>query len=311
MAKERRFFGGKQLVGELRIADCGISIQNAFSTIRVSILRNHKPNGVYFQLALLDRSEMTSAEFDLNQTLEQWSSLVHSAPEIIMLVLPDGQITFANRPWLAQDISGNVGHDVLSFIPAEEQSKVYVCLGRTLHYGSLESCEIHLNHRPDDRWFNLRFRRVDPIGGPATADSPRPHRQVILIIRDITESKQAEAMLRGLSARSEEIREDERVRIAREIHDELGQLLTVLKMDLAWLKVKARGGGPVRERVELMDGSVDTMIQTVRRIASELGPPMLRDLGLIPALEWQLNQFQEGRHSLPYRCPADRREDFA
>jgi signal transduction histidine kinase len=99
-------------------------------------------------------------------------------------------------------------------------------------------------------------------------------------------------MLRALSARSEEIRENERARIAREVHDELGQTLTVLKMDLAWLR--KNWGAPsskIEKRVQGMDETLDSLVQKVRQISSELRPPLL-DLGLVPAIEWQLEQFQ-------------------
>ena len=100
-------------------------------------------------------------------------------------------------------------------------------------------------------------------------------------------------MLRALSARSEEIRENERARIAREVHDELGQTLTVLKMDLAWLK--KNWGAPsskIENRVRDMDETLDSLVQKVRQISSELRPPLL-DLGLVPAVEWQLEEFQK------------------
>jgi signal transduction histidine kinase len=97
-----------------------------------------------------------------------------------------------------------------------------------------------------------------------------------------------------LSAHTDQIREDERTRISREIHDELGQSLTVLKMDLAWLKARfSRQQAPLLERANCMDLTLDQLIQSVRRISSELGPPVLLELGLIPAIEWQLEQFEK------------------
>lgn len=124
--------------------------------------------------------------------------------------------------------------------------------------------------------------------------------------RDITERKQAEEQLRRtteeLRALSESIlsaREQEGTRIAREIHDELGSALTSLKWDLEGIDKAistARDQSqllPVRKRIEEMSRLMDTTINVVRRIASELRPSVLDDLGLGEALEWQAQQFQE------------------
>lgn len=103
--------------------------------------------------------------------------------------------------------------------------------------------------------------------------------------------------LRALSAHFQSVREEERSRIAREIHDELGQTLTALRLDLAWLqnKVSSIGGkcnAEVKDLIGEMSELVDSTIQTVRRISTELRPRILDELGLLPALEWQTEEFQ-------------------
>jgi signal transduction histidine kinase len=99
--------------------------------------------------------------------------------------------------------------------------------------------------------------------------------------------------LRALSSYLQYVREEERTRIAREVHDELGQALTGLKLDLSWLATKlARNRPPVQDKVRTMTAHVDETIQTVRRIATELRPGILDSLGLIAAIEWQANEFQ-------------------
>jgi PAS domain S-box-containing protein len=100
----------------------------------------------------------------------------------------------------------------------------------------------------------------------------------------------SEAELRRLSAYLQKVREDERTRVAREIHDELGQQLTGLKMDVAALKRKL--DPTVRPALSELNQAVDGTIQTVRRLASELRPSILDDFGLVAALEAHLNEFE-------------------
>ena len=118
------------------------------------------------------------------------------------------------------------------------------------------------------------------------------------VANDITEQKHAEEALRALSARLHSAREEEGTRIAREIHDELGGILTGLKWDLE--KIDKTLNNPsdgsqlfeVHNRIGSMTGLIETTINTVRRIASELRPGVLDDLGLVAAVEWQIEQFQ-------------------
>jgi PAS domain S-box-containing protein len=123
--------------------------------------------------------------------------------------------------------------------------------------------------------------------------------------QDITERKQAEEQLksfneklRALSASIRSAREEEGTRIAREIHDELGSTLTSLKWEMEWLdKIFMEAENQpqsllLREKIASMMKLTDTVINTVRRIASELRPSILDDLGLAEAIEWQAQQFQ-------------------
>jgi PAS domain S-box-containing protein len=105
------------------------------------------------------------------------------------------------------------------------------------------------------------------------------------------EQRQLEEQLRALSGHVESVREDERTGIAREIHDVLGQALTALKMDLALVARKSSGDS--LERIRGMSKATDEIIQQVRRISAELRPGVLDDLGLLAALEWQAQDFEQ------------------
>jgi len=120
-------------------------------------------------------------------------------------------------------------------------------------------------------------------------------------IIDITERKKAQDELkqsyesiRYLTDHLQNIREQERIHIAREIHDELGQQLTVLKMDISWLNKKiADADSSVKQKLKNLTEMLNGTVKTVRRISSELRPSLLDDLGLIAAMEWQLKEFED------------------
>jgi PAS domain S-box-containing protein len=121
------------------------------------------------------------------------------------------------------------------------------------------------------------------------------------IVRDITDRKKVEddlkesyEQLRNLSEHLQSIREEERTNIAREIHDELGQALTALKMDISMISNKLYPDHkPLVEKTGLMLKRIDETIQTVKKICTELRPTVLDHFGLSAAIEWQAEDFQK------------------
>jgi PAS domain S-box-containing protein len=106
--------------------------------------------------------------------------------------------------------------------------------------------------------------------------------------------RSAHEQLRHLASHLRDAREQERKRVAREIHDELGQSLTALKFDISRLARQLPEGEPVlRERVAAMAALIDGSIHTVQRVSTELRPGLLDDLGLAAAIEWQVEEFAE------------------
>ncbi len=120
-----------------------------------------------------------------------------------------------------------------------------------------------------------------------------------VILRDITERHRANQQLlesnrqlRELSAALQSVREKERAHIARELHDELGQQLTGLKMELSWLGAHLAGkGDDLAAKAESMKHQIETTIKSVRRISTDLRPALLDDLGLCAAIEWLAADF--------------------
>jgi signal transduction histidine kinase len=107
---------------------------------------------------------------------------------------------------------------------------------------------------------------------------------------------------RALASHLQTVREEERARIARELHDELGQMLTALKIDVTWLRNRcpACATTDVAPKLADMSGLIDATIAAARRISADLRPTMLDDLGLKAAVEWLLEEF--GKRNPEIRC---------
>lgn len=167
--------------------------------------------------------------------------------------------------------------------------------------------------------FDLEFRTLRPSGeerylrarGEIGRDEQGAPVAMTGTLLDFTERKQVElslersrATLRELAAHLQSVREEERTAIAREIHDEMGQVLTAMKIDLVRLRsrLKDRKDGAANELVASMLRSVDDAIVTVQRIMAELRPSILDDLGLAAAIEWQTRQFE---HRTGIACAVD------
>lgn len=123
----------------------------------------------------------------------------------------------------------------------------------------------------------------------------------LCMIEDISEHKQLVRNLQDLTAHLQNIREEERTRIAREIHDVLGATLTVLKMDLDWLSKKVVEN-PMHERIISLHELAGEAIETARRVSLNLRPNVLDNLGLYGAIEWLIREFEQ---RLDIKCQLD------
>ncbi len=126
---------------------------------------------------------------------------------------------------------------------------------------------------------------------------------MIQVATDVTERKTAELQLaesreqlRALAGRLQAVREEERKELSRDIHDELGQVLTGLKMELAWMRSRLNDRGPVArkallEKIAVLGSHIDSSADCIRKLCAQLRPGILDDLGLEAAVEWQAREF--------------------
>ena len=150
------------------------------------------------------------------------------------------------------------------------------------------------------KWYELPFAIVLLVTTSITlfalvvaVTSRRLERADILRQQAEEELLASRERLRELSTYTQVMQEEERVRIAREVHDELGQSLTALKMDVSMLRKQVPATEDIERRMHSMMELVNGTIQSVQRISSELRPSVLDDLGLAAAIEWQAREFEK------------------
>jgi two-component system, NarL family, sensor histidine kinase UhpB len=264
-------------------------------TSRVDPLKNAAGEIVGTVGFAVDMTEKQRAETALRESESRLRTIIASEPECVKVVDPQGRLLEMNPAGLgmieAENIDQVRGHPVIDLIASEYRAEFAALHGRVIagESGTLQFEMIGL--KGTRRWLETQAVPLRDAAGRVQA--------LLGITRDITDARRAEeqvqasrAALRNLATREQHIREDERTRIAREIHDSLGQALTALKLQLAAARQQAARhattlDGPLSETALM----VDDLVKSVRRIASELRPPILDQLGLPAAVEWMAQDF--------------------
>ncbi|HXB75355.1 MAG TPA: PAS domain S-box protein [Candidatus Acidoferrales bacterium] len=191
-------------------------------------------------------------------------------------------------------------------IHAEDRGKVEQVLESAIHEGRDFTCDYRIV-LPEGTVKHCRG-----IGHPVVNEAGEPVEFIGTVI-DVTETRHAEEelqnsleQLRALAARVQSAREEERTRVAREIHDELGQALTAIKLDVSSLIHDLPPDRKQEKKAESILALVDRTIQFVRRLSAELRPGMLDDLGLVAALEWAAEEFETRTGTM---CRLDQRQN--
>ena len=279
-----RSMGERSTVTGLRAN--GQTFPAAITICQVDVATDAGPRR-YFAALVVDLTETQTLHGDLNALGRRMRAIFDLAPVAIWITDTD-RITFANHA--CAQLFGSptrealVGRSIFELLRPESHASMRAAVDRAL--------------AGDDPIPVVRERISQPDGSlrhveMAVAALPDHGRTALqMVITDITrQSDEHRALelsrrqLRELSAGMVTAREEERRRIARELHDELGQRLTILKMELAARSPRVSGEAD-GDRTSTMLQMVDETISSVRRIATELRPLMLDDLGLNAAIEW-------------------------
>ncbi|MFC2172687.1 PAS domain S-box protein [Acidobacteriota bacterium] len=241
-------------------------------------------------LIVRDISEVSRAREDLESTERRFTTLVENAPVGVYSTDVDGNFLYANNALVrildCESHKEVMASNVKDFYKNLEDRERLIQLVRT--EGRVKAFELDIISRTGaDKHVLLSAGLDDRILSGMLVDLTRRMR----VEADLKKSREE---LRNLSIHQEQIREAERTRIARELHDQLGQVLTGLKFHLSWVYESLESQPQeASKKLESMLELIDGTIHTVRRICSELRPGVLDEIGLTAAIEWQAEQFED------------------
>jgi hypothetical protein len=244
-----------------------------------------------------DVTDQRRAEDALRASEARFRTIIETEPECVKLVDEHGRLLEMNPAGLAMieaDSIDQVRGQLIAQVVAPEHRVAFLDLHRRVFAGEAGTLEFEIiGLKGRRRWLATQAVPLRDREGAGVVQA------LLGMTRDVTETRRAEEQLRAsrtalrsLATRQQDIREDERTRIAREIHDSLGQALTALKLHLAAAQeAVAREAPSLGCRLVETADMVDDLVKMVRRIATELRPPILDQLGLPAALEWLAQDF--------------------
>jgi PAS domain S-box-containing protein len=228
-------------------------------------------------------------ERQVREQTREINSILRYTPSVVYIKDREGRYTLVNSRYeelfgmSREQICGKCDHDIFPRALADQiRASDLRVLARQQPYQAEEAMP-----PPDGlrTYLSVKFPLYNEQGDPTGLCG---------IATDITELKKARDQLRRLSGSIMANQEKERKAIARELHDELGQVLTALRMDAVWLSERLQGQDPKSgDRALAMCGLIDHTIDEVRGLATRLRPGVLDDLGLIDALEWYIADFEK------------------
>ena len=268
--------------------------------IEASISQHEEGGHKFFTVILRDVTERLRSELMLGRSEARLRGILESAMDAIITIDERQHIVLFNRA--AEEVFGcprdqAIGAPLAWFIPERFRQAHGAMVKRFGETGTssrrMGTLRIVVGLRRNGEEF--------PIDASISQTEEEGQKFYTVILRDVTERTRAEQALkhsreeiRKLALAATNVRERERSRIARELHDELGQALTALKIDVGWLREKLGAiSDPVARKLTSMQVLLDGTVASARRISADLRPLMLDDLGLTAACDWLVQNFRQ------------------
>jgi PAS domain S-box-containing protein len=290
-------------MGGLRVV-YGLRSSGVEFPMDASISQLDTPQGKLYTVILRDITERLQAEERHTRLAARLSGLLESAMDAIITIDEQQRVVLYNRA--AEKIFGWTSEQVLGaslekLMPERYQGRHFAHVTRFDRTGTtsrrMGDGTVLYGKRANGEEFPMEasISQLDTVEG----------KLFTVILRDITERVRAQEELSTFAAEAHTLREGEKSRIARELHDDLAQSLTALKMDTIWLRDNAPAE-PEKAVAKLaeMVSMLDTTVAATRRIAADLRPLLLDDLGLAPAIEWLAHTFTQ-RTGVPCEVSVD------
>jgi two-component system, NarL family, sensor histidine kinase UhpB len=292
---------GDEIGAQVGLRTCHQRADGSTYPIKLCFLRTVRDGRSFFVGIGDDLSLAEAAAAALHEYQARYNAVLNHTPGLVYQFLqhPDGTIGF---PYLSEGCTALLGLPAtklqqdpslfLQLVLAEDRKGYLDAMQESKANFSAWNWEgrIWIAAWHDVKWINLRATAQGLPDGTVQWDG---------IMTNITDSKNehaelmaSRARLAELTAHIEQVKEQERTRIAREIHDDLGGNLTAIKMALAMLTTRLPGDAALTDKAAYVDGLVDRTIDAVHRISLDLRPPTL-DLGIVAALEWQALEFEK------------------
>ncbi len=250
-----------------------------------------------------DITEQKDLEEELRKATEELDTIFHAIPATVWYKNTKNCFIRVNKAaadllgMTVDEINGKTAYDLF---PANEADQFYRDDLEVIKSGvpKLDIIESVPLPTGDLKWVNTdKIPQKDENGNITgiiviSSDISELKKSYKALEDEIDQRKKVEEQLRNLYLNLQAMREEERTGIAREIHDELGQIMTAIKMDVAWMNKKYSADETIFEKTLSMLRLIDVTIKSIRKICTELRPGILDHLGLGAAINWQAQEFQ-------------------
>lgn len=263
------------------------------SVVETEVRSQQLPDGRFLSV-IRDLTERENAQRQIEQEKELSDKLIDSLPGVFYWYDESGKFLRWNNQF--EVVTGYSAAEIkqmhpTDFFEGEGRKQIIAAISKVFSEGTSDAEADFILKDGTKRPYYFKAIRIDIENKPCLLGTGIDISDRKKAERELNESYKA---IQTLTGYLQNVREQERTHIAREIHDELGQQLTVLKMDVSWLNKKiTTTDDAIKEKMKSLLAMLDDTVKSVRRISSELRPSILDDLGLTSAIEWHLSEFEK------------------